>query len=92
MNAKPRLILPADLQSIVPKKTLADTTWEQRRQMTAAELIELMGPLHVHHPKFKERAHRLLPMKNLAGVQPVISRSDYSILGQFKAFFVSVFQ
>ena len=88
MNAKPSMIAPANPKIIAPKRMLADTTWEQRRKMTAAELIELMGPFHVHHPDFKERQHPLLPMKNLAGVQPVISRSDYSILRQFKSLFL----
>ena len=39
--------------------------------MTAAQLIELMGPLHVNHPKYKARARSLLPIPNIAGVQAV---------------------
>ena len=91
-KANPRLIAPANSTTIAPKRMLADTTWDQRRKMTAAELIELMGPFHVHHPDFKERPHPLLPTKNFAGVQPVISRSAYSILRQFKALFLRRFQ
>jgi len=88
MNAKPPPIAPANPKTIGPRQKLADTTREQRRKMTAVDLIELMGPLHVHHPDFEERQHLLLPMKNFAGVQPVISRADCSFLGRFRAFFL----
>lgn len=66
-------------------RTLADTTWEERRQMTAAELILLMGPLHVEHPQFRAKPRTLLPMPNLAGIQPVISRYDARIRGHIAA-------
>lgn len=59
-----------------PPLGLAATTWEQRRRMTAAELIKLMGPLHVSHPEYQPRSHSLLPMPNLAGRQPVFEASD----------------
>lgn len=95
--SKPRLIVteerhPAGLGSV---------TWEKRQGyrdrngarieeraglgMTAAELIKLMGPLHVHHPDYKERQHPLVPMPNLAGIQPTISLTEYGILAQWKA-------
>jgi len=63
---------------------LAATTWEQRRRLSAAELIRLMGPLHVNHPEYQPRPHTLLPVPNLAGCQPVFSCYDLSIWGQIK--------
>ena len=57
---------------------LGRTTWEERRKMTAAELIELMGPLHVNHPKYKAKARSLLPIPNIAGLQPVYECKDPS--------------
>ena len=49
--------------------------------MTAAELIVAMGALWVHHPDVKERPRQssLLPMRNLAGVQPMISEHHMSL-------------
>lgn len=70
---------------------LGSTTQEQRKRMTVPELIALMGPLHVHHADYKPRAHTsLCKPENLAGKQSVISHTDASILGQFKAAFLWV--
>jgi hypothetical protein len=54
--------------------------------MTAPQLAQAMGDLHCHHPEHKERQRPrlLLPMPNLAGRQPVISRTDCGILGQWR--------
>lgn len=67
---------------------LNKTTWEQRQGyrdrngarieeraglgMTPAELIKLMGPLHVSDPQFQARPRSLLPMPNLALRQPTL--------------------
>jgi len=83
MTIKPRLIVLEDR----PRSGLGSVSWEQRRRMTAAELIELMGPLHVNHPQFQQRPRSLLPMPNLAGVQPCISRYDCGVFEPFKSFF-----
>jgi hypothetical protein len=37
-----------------------------------------MGPLHVNHPKYKARSRSLLPIPNIAGVQPVYECKDPS--------------
>lgn len=60
----------------IPERGLGAYTWEQRRRMTAAELIKAMGPLHVSHPAYKARPRSLLPMPNIAGAQPVFECSD----------------
>ena len=62
MNSRPRLIVTEEKHPT----GLGSVTWEQRRRMTATELIELMGPLHVNHPQFKARPRSLLPLPNLA--------------------------
>lgn len=64
---------------LVPKRPatgLGSVTWEQRRRMSAAELIVLMGALHVNHPEYKTRDRSLLPMPNIAGRQPAFECSD----------------
>ena len=53
-------------------------TQEDRRRMTVPELIKAMGELHVNHPAFKPKPRSLLPMPNLAGVQPMISEHHMS--------------
>lgn len=64
---------------------LAATTWEQRRRLSAAELIQLMGPLHVNHPDFKQRAApSLIKMENLAGRQPVFDDTEPGLWGCIK--------
>jgi hypothetical protein len=79
MIPKPRLIV-ADLK---PSR-LDLTTWEQRRRMTAKELIVAMVSGHVNHPNFQPRARSLLPLENLAGRQPWLMLYDDSIRAQFK--------
>lgn len=69
-----------------PRIGLAATTWEQRRRMTAAELIKAMGPLHVSHPAYQPRPRTLLPMPNLAGVQPVFTVTEPGFLALCRAF------
>ena len=64
-----------EVPSFVPLG-LAAPTWEQRRRMTAAELIKLMGPLHINHPDYQPRLGGMLPMPNLAGRRPVFEGSD----------------
>lgn len=80
MNTRPIL----HVASKEPPTGLASTTWEQRRHMSAQELIVLMGPLHVAHRDYKSRPYTLLPMPNLAGVQPCISVYEYGMLAQFR--------
>lgn len=82
---KPRLIIPDGQRS-----RLGSVSWEKRRRMTAAELIELMGPLHVQHPDFVQRSRSLLPLENIAGRQPVVSHCDYGLFGALKAFLLWV--
>lgn len=60
------------------------TTWEQRRTMTASELIAAMGPLHVMHADYQPRGMPSVPMPNLAGRLPVIEVSDISLVGQWR--------
>lgn len=60
----------------LPERGLGAFSWEQRRRMTAAELIQAMGALHVAHPGYQARPRSLLPMPNLAGMQPVFTCSD----------------
>ena len=60
-------------------KGLGSVSWEDRRKMSAAELIKLMGPLHVEHPHYVARSRSLLPLENLAGRQPVMECSDPSL-------------
>ncbi len=82
---KPHLILTE------PRKTgLAGTTQEQRRKMTAAELIDLMGELHVSHPDYQPRPHPLLPTPNLAGRQPVISVHRAGFFADLKRAFLGI--
>jgi len=81
MTIKPRLHVADE----APKTGLDATTWEQRRRLTAEELIKLMDSLHVNHPQFKPRSRSLLPMPNLAGKQPVIQHCDVSLFGQLRA-------
>ena len=69
-----------------PEPGLGSVTWEQRRRMTAAELIKLMGPLHVNHPDYKARSRSLLPMPNLADRQPVFECKDPSFWALCKSF------
>lgn len=67
---------------------LALTTWEQRKLMTAAELVTAMGALHVSHADFKARPLSLLPMPNIAGRNgPVIEGYDPGFFGQVAALF-----
>lgn len=47
---------------------LGDYTQEQRKRLTVAELIIVMGPAHVNHQDFKPKSRSLLPMPNLTGV------------------------
>ena len=65
---------------------LAATTWEQRKKMTATELIEAMGALHVSHPAYVARPRTFLPMPNLAGQQPVFTCSDPTFWSLVKSF------
>lgn len=66
---------------------LGETTWEQRRTMTAAELIKLMGPLHVDHADFKPRPRSLLPMPNLTGLHgDVVQCYDSGIFAHLRQF------
>lgn len=60
---------------------LGSVSWEDRRKLSAAQLIELMGPLHVNHPEYVTRKRSLLPLENLAGRQPVLEVEDVSFLG-----------
>lgn len=60
---------------------LGSVSWEDRRKLTPAQLIELMGALHVNHPYYTARKRSLLPLPNLAGRQPVIEVEDVSFLG-----------
>ncbi len=58
-----------------PKLTLADTTWEERHSMTAAELILLMGDGWVCHARYQPRGKvraPSCPLPNLANRQPTI--------------------
>ena len=80
---KPRTLI--EVPRYVPQG-LDKTTWEQRRRMTAAELIELMGPLHVNHPEYKARDRSLLPIPNIAGRQPVYECKDPSFWSLCKNF------
>lgn len=61
-------------------KGLGSVSWEDRRKMPAAQLIELMGPLHVNHPEYTARKRSLLPLPNLAGRQPILEVEDVSFL------------
>jgi len=84
---RPAIILPLQPTPPAPKTGLASVTFEQRRRMTAAELIVLMGPLHVSHPAYKARPLPLLPMPNLAGRQPVIECTDLDLVATIKTLF-----
>lgn len=76
MTPKPQLIV---IEEPRPVRNLGTVTWEQRRQMTAAQLIELMGPLWVNHPDFHQYKPRsLLPMPNLVGRRPAIEPTERS--------------
>ena len=95
---KPRLIVTHPDRNPHP-----ETTWEQRQgyrdrsgaiiqereavRMTVAELIVDMGDSWAHHPAFVPKARSLLPMPNLAGVQPCLQYVDARIRGQIKAAF-----
>ena len=82
MNAKPQLILtPTSLPT-----GLARTTWEERRRMTAAELIKLMGAAHVNHPEFTAKPRSLIPLENLAGRRLVFERVDVGFWQSTKDF------
>ena len=59
-------------------------TQEDRKKMSAAALIKAMGPLHATHKDYQPRPFSLLPMPNLAGVQPCISRHDCGIFAQWR--------
>lgn len=63
------------------------TTPESRKRMTVEELIEAMGDKWALHPGFVQKPRSLLPMPNLAGVQPCIQHTDCGIVGQIKAAF-----
>jgi hypothetical protein len=70
---------PYRVVHIVPKRPatgLGSVTWEQRRRMSAEELTRLMGALHVNHPEYKAKPRSLLPMPNIAGIQPVYECKD----------------
>lgn len=74
---------------LVPKRPATDlgsVTWEQRRRMSAEDLIRLMGPLHVNHPEYVARPRSLLPIPNLANMQPVFEVTDVTFLSLCKAF------
>lgn len=74
---------------LVPKRPatgLGSVTWEQRRRMSAEDLIRLMGSLHVNHPEYKARNRTLLPMPNLANKLPVFEVTDVTFLSLCKAF------
>jgi hypothetical protein len=77
MMSRQLLVVPQSRKSIWP-------SWEERRTMTAKQLIVVMGSLHVNHPDFVQRPRSLLPVPNCAGVQPVIQYSDISLLGQLR--------
>ena len=82
------------------RKPRTETTWEQRQgyrdrsgaiiqereavRMTVSELIAFMGSSWAHHPAFVQKPRSLLPMPNLAGVQPCIQYVDARIRGQIK--------
>jgi hypothetical protein len=66
------------LPSSPPTNQLGSTTWEQRRGMSAAQLITLMGPAWAGHPDFTPKPRSLLPMPNLAGRQPMIEEHHMS--------------
>ena len=53
-------------------RTLADTTFEQRREMSASELILLMGDGWVGHAQYKPRGKVLIAVHvpNLAANRP----------------------
>lgn len=70
----------------IPERGLGSYTWEERRRMTAAELIKAMGSLHVSHPDYKARPRTLLPMPNLAGHQPVFTVTDPGFFSLCKSF------
>ena len=94
----PRLIVTEDRHPV----GFAATTWEQRQGyrdrngariegapgvgMTAKELIKLMGSAHVSHPDYKGRGYTLNPEPNLARRQPMLSRTDYGLLSDWKRF------
>ena len=75
---------PTPPTPVAPASGLGSVTFERRRRMTAAELIELMGPLHVNHPAYKPRPSPLLPVPNLAGLQPVVEHSDVGLFGEIR--------
>lgn len=70
--------------SVERRAGLSGTTYEQRRRLTAAQLIGLMGRLYVGHRDYVARPRSLLPMANVAGRQPCISCTDYSLLSQVR--------
>jgi len=76
-NTKPRLI-------VTERAGLATTTMESRRGMSSAQLIELMGNLHVSHKDYKPRPRSLLPTPNLAGKQPVVEGYRCGILDELR--------
>ena len=79
---KPRLIVREERRS-----GWDSLTQEQRRALTIPQLVNAMGSLHVHHPDYAKKAargERLLPMQNLAGIQPVIERYDARLLGSWR--------
>ena len=80
---KPRLIV-TEAPSEKWRERWNALTQEERKRMTPAELIKAMGPLHCQHKDYKERPVPLIPMPNLAGKQPVISRHDYGIFAQWR--------
>ena len=69
-------------------------TFEQRRRMTVPELIRAMGPLHVNHPGYKEKAPPVISVvhrhENLVGAHaqstsdPVYKKSTW---GSIKTLF-----
>ncbi len=79
---------PARKPKVVRRQGLGATTWEQRRKLTARQLIGLMGPLHVRHPQYKAKPKAVsVHVENLAGRQPVFQCFDASLLGQIRALF-----
>lgn len=68
---KPNLIVLEDQRDASWRERWDALTWEQRRRMTAAELIEAMGPLHVnheHHELHTRIPRPAIPLPNLVEV------------------------
>mgnify|MGYP001577881847 CR=1 FL=1 len=55
---KTRMLTPVHLE---PTTAWQRLTQQDRRRMTVPQLIEAMGPLHVHHPDYKPHGRVPLP-------------------------------